>query len=125
MEREQKVASAHWHWDLLQKSCLDNSFLDVSSIIQNLCGLDKCVSDIVYAPLHPQLWLPKRFKTQLFVPSSSPDVEFYRTHSISMFEKRIPVQEVKELKVCFFLNFLDFGENYRFWKIGLYMGQLW
>ncbi|XP_075254833.1 uncharacterized protein LOC142346206 [Convolutriloba macropyga] len=61
---------------------------------------DKTVgpTDIVYAPLHPQLWLPKRFKTQLFVPSSSPDVEFYRTHSISMFEKRIPVQEVKELK---------------------------
>ncbi|XP_063711481.1 uncharacterized protein LOC134839789 [Symsagittifera roscoffensis] len=55
-------------------------------------------SDIVYAQLHPQLWLPKRFKMALFLSSDSPDVEFYRTHAISMFEKRIPVSEVDELK---------------------------
>ena len=56
------------------------------------------VLDIVYAQLHPQLWLPKRFKMALFLSSDSPDVEFYRTHAISMFEKRIPVSEVDELK---------------------------
>merc|ERR1719499_795388 len=67
-------------------------------VVREEHGKTQEATDIMYAPLHPQLWLPKRFKTQLFVHSSSPDVEFYRTHSISMFEKRIHVPLVDELK---------------------------
>ena len=55
-------------------------------------------ADILYAPLVPQLMLPKRFKLKPFLPSSSHEVEFYKTHAISVFEKRISVECVEELQ---------------------------
>ncbi len=41
----------------------------------------------------------------MFLPSDAPESEFYMNHSIIIFEKRIPVNEVEELK-C-----IEFPEN--------------